>query len=73
MQLLGDIRMKITTTDLRNFNAGKRPSANEEFNKATGLYNRETYLKLRAIKSAKWGLLNRPITMSHVKEWVHYV
>jgi hypothetical protein len=65
--------MTITKRDIDNFNRGVHPSANEEYNKANKIYNRETYLKLRAVKSAKWGIMNKPITMSHVKEWINYV
>jgi hypothetical protein len=65
--------MTITKRDIDNFNRGVMPSANEEYNKANKIYNREVYLKLRAVKSAKWGMLKKSITMSHVNEWINYV
>ncbi len=65
--------MKITKRDIDNFNRGISPSANEEYNKANGIYNRAVYLKLRAIKDSQWGMLPNPIMMRHVKEWIDYV
>lgn len=65
--------MKITKQDIANFNRGVTPSGNEAYNKAHGIYQRDVYLKLRAIKDAQWGMLRMPIMMRHVKEWGDYV
>lgn len=65
--------MRITKKDIDNFNRRVEPSANEAWNKAHGIYNRETYLTLRRIKDSQWGMLNYPLTMKHVKEWLDYI
>ena len=65
--------MKITKKDIDNFNRKIMPSANEEWNKAHGIYNRDTYLALRKIKDSQFGIMNKPLTMKHVKEWQDYI
>jgi hypothetical protein len=65
--------MNITKRDIDNFNRGVRPSVNEEYNKAKGIYSRDVYLKLRAIKDSQWGTLSMPIMMRHVEEWIDYI
>jgi len=65
--------MKITKRDIDNFNRGVMPSANTEYNNANGIYGREIYLKLRAVKDSQWGMLRKPITAKHVSEWIDYV
>jgi hypothetical protein len=65
--------MKITKRDIDNFNRKVMPSGNDEYNKANNIYNRDVYLKLRAIKDSQWGMLNKPITLRHVTDWIDYV
>jgi hypothetical protein len=65
--------MTITKRDIDNFNKGVTPSGNEEYNKAQGIYQRDVYLKLRAIKDSQWGTLRKNITRKHVNDWLDYV
>lgn len=65
--------MIIKQRDINLFNKGIEPSYNEEYNKANGIYNRETYLKLKAVKKSQWGMLALPITLRHVKNLYHFV
>ncbi len=69
----GGRMMNITKKDIDNFNRGVCPSANDEYNKVNGIYSREVYLKLRAIKDSQWGMLSRPIMRRHVNEWLDYI
>lgn len=65
--------MNITKRDIDNFNRKIIPFANDEYNKLRGIYTHEVFMKLRRIKDSQWGMLNKPITLKHVKEWIDYV
>ena len=62
--------MKVTQKSINSFNAGLKPSFNENSNKAKGTHSNKEHVLFSRVQHSNFGVLNKPISMKQVKQFL---